>query len=144
MSRKIVVGYDGSDASQRALDFAIERAKAGGDSILIAHVLEWSPYSFLSASELDERHNRRKQELTRAEEAIINPVMGRVRDAGISGSSVLRYGHIAETLCNIAKDEGADLIFIGRMGNNGFATRLFGTVAATLAQVAPVPVTIVP
>lgn len=47
MSRKIVVGYDGSEASQRALDFAITRASAQGDSIIVAHVLEWSPYSFL-------------------------------------------------------------------------------------------------
>ena len=38
MSRKIVVGYDGSEASRRALDFAISRAGAQGDSIIIAHV----------------------------------------------------------------------------------------------------------
>ena len=59
MSRKIVVGFDGSDASIRALDFAISRAQAQGDNILIAHVLEWSPYSFLTPSEVEERHRRR-------------------------------------------------------------------------------------
>lgn len=36
------------------------------------------------------------------------------------------------------------MIFIGRMGDSGFASRIFGSVAATLAQVAPVPVVIVP
>ncbi|MBU2956475.1 universal stress protein [Paracoccus sp. 1_MG-2023] len=144
MSRKIVVGFDGSDASRRALDFAITRAKAQGDSIIIAHVLEWSPYSFLTQTELEERHRRRKEELQRAETAILDPEMKRVQSAGVPVTTAMRYGHIAETLCRIAKDEGAALIFIGRMGESGIAARLFGSVAATLAQVSPVPVTIVP
>lgn len=144
MSRKIVVGFDGSDASLRALDFAITRAQAQGDSILIAHVLEWSPYSFLTPSEVEERHRRRNEELQRAEAAILTPIVKRVEDAGIPVSTAIRYGHIAETLCRIARDEGAAMIFIGRMGDSGFASRIFGSVAATLAQVAPVPVVIVP
>lgn len=144
MSRKIVVGFDGSDASMRALDFAIARAQAQGDNILIAHVLEWSPYSFLTATEVEERHRRRTEELQRAETAILIPVVKRVEDAGIPCTTTLRYGHIAETLCRIAKDEGAAMVFIGRMGNSGFASRVFGSVAATLAQVSPVPVVIVP
>ncbi|WCR10095.1 universal stress protein [Paracoccus stylophorae] len=144
MSRKIVVGFDGSQASRRALDFAVSRAKAMGDSIVVAHVLEWSPYSFLTPNELEERHKRRNEELARAEEAIIRPVLKSVEDAGVPVSSVMRYGHIAETLCRIAEDEDAALIFIGRMGASGISSRLFGSVAGTLAQIAPVPVTIVP
>jgi len=69
MSGKFVVGYDGSEAAQRALDFAIDRAAAQGGSVLIAHVLEWSPYSFLTPNELEERHKRRREELERAETA---------------------------------------------------------------------------
>ncbi len=144
MSRKIVVGYDGSEASQRALDFAITRASAQGDSIIVAHVLEWSPYSFLTPSELEERHKRRQEELERAEAAIIAPVLKKVEAAGVPVKSVIRYGHIAETLCKIAEEEGAALIFIGRMGRSGLSSRLFGSVAGTLAQISPIPVTIVP
>lgn len=144
MSRKIVVGFDGSDAAMRALDFTIAQVRSQGDSILIAHVLEWSPYSFLTPSEVEERHRRRTEELQRAEKAILTPVVGRVEAEGIPVSTVMRYGHIAETLCRIARDEGAAAIVIGRMGHSGFASRVFGSVAASLAQVAPVPVVIVP
>lgn len=144
MSRKIVVGFDGSEASRRTLDFAITRAKAQGDSIIIAHVLEWSPYSFLTPNELEERHKRRQEELERAEEAIIAPVLKVVEEAGVSATAVMKYGHIAETLCKIAEDEQAALIFIGRTGHSGLSSRIFGSVAGSLAQVAPVPVTIVP
>ncbi|MBO9453635.1 universal stress protein [Paracoccus sp. R12_1] len=144
MSRKIVVGFDGSEASRRALDFAVSRAKVLGDAIVVAHVLEWSPYSFLTPNEIEERHRRRNEELQRAEQAIIAPVLKAVEDAGVPVTSVMKYGHIAETLCKIAEDEDAALIFIGRMGNSGLSSRIFGSVAGTLAQVAPVPVTIVP
>ena len=144
MLRKIVVGYDGSEASRRALDFAISRAGAQGDSIIIAHVLEWSPYSFLTPNEIEERHQRRKEELQRAEEMLIQPMVRLVEAEGIPVSTAMRYGHIAETLCKIAQDENAALIFIGRMGHSGFTSRIFGSVAGTLAQASPVPVTIVP
>jgi len=33
---------------------------------------------------------------------------------------------------------------VGRMGQSGLTARLFGSVAGTLAQAAPVPCTIVP
>ena len=59
MSKKFVVACDGSPAAGRALKFAIEQAKSGGASLLLVHVLEWSPYSFLTPEELEERHKRR-------------------------------------------------------------------------------------
>lgn len=144
MSHKIVVGFDGSEASTRALEFAVSRAKAQGDSIVVAHVLEWSPYSFLTPNELEERHKRRKEELERADSAIIAPVIAKIESQGVPVTSAIKYGHIAETLCAISKDEKATLIMIGRKGHSILSSRIFGSVASTLAQMAPVPVTIVP
>jgi nucleotide-binding universal stress UspA family protein len=144
MRRKILVGYDGSDAARRALDFAISRARAEGAGILIAHVLEWSPYSFLSPSELEERHLRRKEELARAQQSIVAPMLMRAEQAGIGADSKVKYGHIAETLCQIATDDGVALTVIGRTGQSSLGARAFGSVAAALAQMSPVPVTIVP
>ena len=79
MSHKIVVGYDGTDSAKAALSFATALARAQGGSIVVAHVLEWSPYSFLTPTELEERHKRRGEELERAEAAILTPA---VRDRG--------------------------------------------------------------
>mgnify|MGYP000140700022 FL=1 len=144
MSHKIVVGYDGSDSSRAALDFATEVTKAQGGSIVVAHVLEWSPYSFLTPNEIEERHMRRKEELSRAEEAILAPALAGLKDSGLDVSTALRFGQVAATLSRIAKETGADQIVIGRNGEPGFGSRVFGSVAISLAQAAPVPVTIVP
>lgn len=144
MSDIFVVGYDGSDAGRRALDFALARAKAQNGSVLIAHVLEWSPYSFLTPIELEERHKRRKEELARAEEAILSPARKSAEGSGVPVDTVIRYGHIAETLCAIAKDMKATQIVLGRDGQSTFGSRVFGSVAGSLVQTAPVPCTIVP
>lgn len=86
MTMKFVVGYDGSPASKRAAEFAIQRAKVQNASIVIAHVLEWSPYSFLTAEELAERHKRRSEELARAEEAVVAPFVKSIENSGVEVS----------------------------------------------------------
>lgn len=144
MSRKIVVGYDGSEGAKSALTFAVELAKLQGGTVVIAHILEWSPYSFLTPTELEERHKRRTEELARAESAVLAPVLKLLEGAGVEVTTVLKYGHIAETICAIAQDEKASQIVVGRTGHSALSSRLFGSVAGSLAQAAPVAVTIVP
>lgn len=144
MPDTIVVAYDGSEASGRALDFAHARAKQKGVPLLVVHVLEWSPYSFLTPEEIAERHARRTEELARAEAAIIAPVMARYTDKGVKISASIKFGHVVETLVEEAEKAGASEIISGRTGNSGVLSRVFGSVAGTLAQVSPVPCTIVP
>jgi nucleotide-binding universal stress UspA family protein len=144
MTRKIVVAFDESEAGKRAVVHAARLAEEGATRLIVAHVLEWSPYSFLSAQELAERHKRREEELGRAREALVAPVLRDLAARGIDAEAEIRYGHVAETLAEIARETGAESIVVGRTGSAGMASRLFGSVAVTLAQIAPVPLTIVP
>lgn len=144
MSRLILIGTDGSEGARRALDFAQAMAVAGSDRLLIAHVIEWSPYSFLTPQEIAERHQRRQEELTRAEAALTKPLVEALTQAGFQASSEIRYGNISKSLCKLAKESGATQLIIGRDGENSLTDRLFGTVASTLVQTSPVPVTVVP
>lgn len=144
MSEKFVVGFDGSDAAKRARDFAVDRAKALGGSVVVAHVLEWSPYSFLTPTELEERHKRRREELERAETALMKPVVDALSGSGVTVESAIKYGNIAEQLGEIAKEAGASQVVIGRNGHSGIGSRVFGSVAGSLVQIAPVATTVVP
>lgn len=144
MSEKFVVSFDGSDAAKRALDFAVDRAKALGGSVVVAHVLEWSPYSFLTPTELEERHKRRREELERAETALMKPVVDALSGSGVTVESAIKYGNIAEQLGEIAKEAGASQVVIGRNGHSGIGSRVFGSVAGSLVQIAPVATTVVP
>lgn len=144
MSDKYVVACDGSPASERAVAYAIDHARRDGASVVIAHVLEWSPYQFLTPEELEERHKRRGEELARAKSALIDPLLASIKADDIEIDSVIKYGHVAETLCAIATDSGATEIVVGRTGHSSLTSRVFGSVTVTLAQIAPVPCIIVP
>lgn len=139
MSDKYVVACDGSPASERALQLAIAQAKTNGASILLAHVLDWSPYSFLTPEEIEERHRRRNEELKRAEEAVIKPLLASVSSAGVTADSIIKYGHVAETLADIAEQQGASQMFIGRTGHSKLSARIFGSVAGAMSQSSPIP-----
>jgi nucleotide-binding universal stress UspA family protein len=144
MSGKFVVGFDGSAPARRALDFAVERVRAQGGTIVLAHVLEWSPYSFLTPEELEERHKRRREEMDRAKKAIISKVVTELEDAGITVEAEIRYGKTHDILSRIAEEKNAVQIVIGRDGQSSLGARVFGSVAGALVQTAPVPCTIVP
>ena len=144
MSGNFVVGYDGSVPARRALEFAVDRVRAQGGTIVLAHVLEWSPYSFLTPQEIEERHVRRREEIERAKKAIMSTVVAELEDAGITVETEVRFGHASDVLCRIAKEKDAVQIIIGRDGQSSLGARVFGSVAGALVQIAPVPCTIVP
>lgn len=144
MTRTILVGTDCSDCGNRAIDYAAERAKATDSRLIVAYVIEWSPYTFNTPTENEQRHKRREEEIDRAHREIIDPLVQRLRAEGVNAEGVIRHGHIAESLSEIAQDFDAEAIFIGRKGTSRFKKMLFGSVAATLVQVADRPVTVVP
>ncbi len=143
MTDIFIVGFDGSESARHAADFAAERAKLAKAKLHLVQVLEWSPYSFHTPEELAERHMRREQELDRAN-AIVQPVTDELNAAGVETTCEARHGNAAELLCEIAEAKGAVQIIIGRSGGTGLANRLLGSLVISLAQAAPVPVTIVP
>jgi len=144
MSGHTVVGYDGSNGAQKAVDFAVACAKDSGCVLELVHVLEWSPYSFLTPEELDERHKRREEELARAKSEIMDPIVDQVGAAGVEVKCTIRYGNVADVIATIAHDGGAAQIIVGRTGGSAVAARLFGSVPGALVQIADVPVTVVP
>ena len=144
MKNNFLLAVDGSPGSVKALEFAAERAKRGSAKVIVAYVIEWSPYSFNTPEENAERHKRREEEMDRATQSIVEPLVAKLTKAGLDVESVVRHGHPAETLIDLAEKHDVSQIFIGRRGGSGLKTLLFGSVAANLVQTSPVPVTVVP
>ncbi|MDH3378261.1 MAG: universal stress protein [Gammaproteobacteria bacterium] len=144
MSECLLVGIDNSDCSRRAFNFACKRAKSAAARLVVVYVIEWSPYTFNTPEENEERHKRREEEITRANESVLDPVLKQLNDAGIDGSGIVRHGNVAEVLNGLAAESGADQIIVGRIGESGLKSLLFGSVATKLVQLSTVPVTVVP
>ncbi|NIP17584.1 MAG: universal stress protein [Xanthomonadales bacterium] len=144
MSLVFLVGVDCSDCSSRALEYAAERARVKDARLLVAHVIEWSPFQFSTPQENEERHRRREEELQRAHEEIVDPIVAELREQGVDAEGVVRHGHAADTLDDLAHEFEATNIIIGRQGSSRLRAKLFGSVASTLVQIADRPVTVVP
>ena len=144
MGEVVVVGVDGSESGARAAHFAGRHAKEAQARLLVAHVVPWSPYAVQTAEDNERRRVTKKEETDAAQSAILDPLLGELEAAGIPAEGVVRHGHPADTLCEIAREAGAVHVFIGRRGESRVKTLLFGSTAGNLIQIATVPVTVVP
>lgn len=140
----IVAGIDTSQASGRALGYALTEAGDSGGEVVLAHVIPWSPFSFQTPSENEHRHRERERELAAAQEQVIDPALARAAEAGVPTRAVVRHGNPAETLLDIVREEQAVAIIVGRSGDSGLRAAIFGSVASRLAHESTVPVTVVP
>jgi nucleotide-binding universal stress UspA family protein len=143
MPGTVLVGVDSSDASKRAIEFARDRAKALGVSVVLAHVIPWSPYSFNTPEENETRSQRRAAELAAAQEQVIEPALAIIGDE-VEAIPVVKHGDRAELLNALAREYDSFHILVGRTGESRMKTKLFGSVPGQLIQMADVPVTVVP
>ena len=144
MTDTILIGIDGSKAGEHAVNFAVSQAKSGNTGLVLAYVVEWSPYTFNTPEENEQRHLRRKEEIKTARERVLNPILTSLESQNIKALGVVRHGQVADVLLLIAKEQDAGQIVVGRVGHSGIKSLLFGSVAAKLIQLAHIPVTIVP
>ena len=144
MTDRILIGIDGSEAGEHAVNFAVSQAKSGHTSLVLGYVVEWSPYTFNTPEENEQRHLRRKEEIKTARERVLNPILTSLESQNIKALGVVRHGQVADVLLLIAKEQDAGQIVVGRVGHSGIKSLLFGSVAAKLIQLAHIPVTIVP
>lgn len=144
MTDTLLVGIDGSEGGRRAAEFAAARAKGINGRLVVVYVIEWSPYTFNTPEENEQRHKRREEEIERAQSRVLDPVVASLKSTGIEVEGVVKHGHAAQVLSELAEERGAAEIIIGRRGHSKIGAMLFGTVAGKLVQISPVPVTVVP
>ena len=144
MSSVLMVGVDCSECGDRAIEYAIDHAKRSDAKVFVAHVIEWSRFSFSTVEENFQRHKRREEELKRAYSEVIDPVVNRLKAEGLSTEGLVRHGNVADTLHELAVENGVTNIILGRQGTSKLKAHVFGSVGSHLVQAAECPVTVVP
>ena len=144
MTVKITVGLDGTETGERTLSFARDLASRIEDcTLIVVYVIEWSPFSFQTAEENEQRHKRREEEIEIATTRVVAPAIKALEEGGFSATGVVQHGDVAETLNRITVEHGATQIIVGRVSAGGFTKRLFGSSTQNLVMHADVPVTVV-
>ncbi|MBY6084544.1 universal stress protein [Ruegeria arenilitoris] len=144
MTTKIVIGLDGTETGDRAVGFAKDLAsRIGSCELLVAYVIEWSPYTFQTPEENALRHKRREEEIALATNRVVEPAVEALKAAGFSARGIVRHGDVAETLNAITVENGGSQIVVGRSSADGIKKRIFGSSTQNLVMHADVPVTVV-
>ena len=85
MTVKLVVGLDGAQTGDRALEFAKNLATLIGEcELIVAYVIEWSPFTFQTPEENALRHKRRDEEIATATTRVVDPAVEALSAAGFA------------------------------------------------------------
>ncbi|HEY6747847.1 MAG TPA: universal stress protein [Mycobacteriales bacterium] len=133
----LLVGIDGSEGGDRALDWAARAAAAQDSSITVAYVI-----SGFGPSDLPTTAGLRNLDL-RAAQAIVDTGVQRAGQAtpGLPVTGRRVEGDPATELITLSAD--ADQVVLGSRGHGGFASLLVGSVATKVAGHAACPVVVV-
>jgi nucleotide-binding universal stress UspA family protein len=139
MYRKIMVGFDGSAIATRALGAALLLAKESGGEVLVTFVQEEGPrYSDDPSEVTEEREAIKRHSLDLKREAEM-----RIAGAGLNATVRIVTGNAPRLLCDVAKQEGVDLLVIGHSGRSGLWGGLLGGTADKVVDHAPCSVLVV-
>ena len=145
-----IVAVDGSEAADRALDYALTMLEPLDATVTIVHSVE--PHVVVEggqepiagvptagdrivAESLEDAEERGEQVLEEARQ--------RATDAGVESTTELLYGNPVDALTSYAGDIDADGIFVGHRGISKQYEGLAGSVAKELVERAACPVTVV-
>jgi nucleotide-binding universal stress UspA family protein len=137
MFERIVVGLDGSQISEAALNSGAELAERLGLPLLLIRVADlarvhWGSSEASEAyAELTQEMSREKDEATRYLESMAQPL----RERGLTVSVEVRSGTAANELVEAVTPR--DLLVVSSHGRHGLRRLLIGSVAEEVARRAP-------
>lgn len=141
MYRRILVPTDGSPVSERAVDAAIEFARACGSDIVALSVAVPQPAFQSLEGAVAWDPGLQMDLVTQQAEAFANAVAGRARAVGVPCTTVASCAlDPADAICEAAREHGCDLIVMGSHGRRGLSRLLAGSVTQGVLAYAPAPV----
>jgi nucleotide-binding universal stress UspA family protein len=142
--RSIVVGTDGSETAQTAVDAAAELAKLTGARLELV-----SAYEPVTSQRLRSEARQVPADL----QWMVNPredvdatlaeAAERVAEAGAEARTYAREGDPADAILDVAEELGSDLIVVGNKGMTGAKRFLLGSVPNRVSHHAPCSVLII-
>jgi nucleotide-binding universal stress UspA family protein len=123
---KILIGYDGSEDSEKATELAVALAQKFEGTIIVCHAFGHMPLT------------SKPSEVRR----LVNPLVERLNKLGITTQVAIPDAIPAQGILEAAEHHHADLIVLGSRGRGTFANLLLGSTAERVLRYAKVPVLI--
>ncbi len=145
--RKIVVAFDGSTQSQKALDWAIDLsllAKAQVIVVKVTEMMDLSEMSELYEAGATDALVKEIEELLEADRKLMQETIVAIGERrGVVLTTALLHGNVAAAIIDFAKENDIDLIVAGTKGHGVLEELLIGSVTRNLVSLSPIPVLVV-
>ncbi len=129
----IVVGYDGSECADAALDVAISTARELGDALVLV-------FAYEPPGRMGEEFKAYRKALEERGEKLIEIAAEKVREANIPVEAELVPEQPSEALAGVAKRESARFLIVGTYGESPLRSAILGSVPHKLLQISKTPV----
>jgi nucleotide-binding universal stress UspA family protein len=147
VSGSIVVGVDGSDASNEALRWAAEEARLRSASLVAVYAWSFVPPQpigdpgmlAMPAGDLPGQLDAESEAAQVGLDSAVEDALG--ADPGVDVERKLVEGDAGEVL--VAESKGAELVVVGSHGRSGFKAALLGSVSRQVVDHAACPVVVV-
>jgi len=139
--KRIVVAYDGSDQAIKALNTAIELAKAFNSKLDVVEVVDTAAllgmgFAPIPSDVIAQVYNKAQNDVEQAKK--------KAQEAGVKDvTSQVLEGDPATSIIEYASKNGADLIVMGSRGLSTFKRLVLGSVSSKVVQESRVPVLVV-
>lgn len=147
MQPAILVGYDGSAAAQAALEFAVERARAGNAKILLCTVVPASlrnvSFTELLLPGIDLSKVIQVDKFQETARLKLEDIATDVRKRGVLVVPLVKAGDAADELVAAARENDVEQIVLGYMSYEHKLPYGIGSVAEKVVRTADRTVTIV-
>ncbi len=153
--RCISVATDGSDAADRAIDFAADLASKFSVDLVLTHVISASTLATTSAgpgrplahqrAPIRVEYGSVPEVLTNTANDLAAKAKGRAEARGAQHVyTEVRAGEPAEVILSVAKEREADVIVLGKRGQGRLAGLLLGSISQKVVTQARCAVIVIP
>ncbi|MEY8214123.1 MAG: universal stress protein [Colwellia sp.] len=139
-----IVGVDGSEWSERAVERAVNLAEKTGASVKLVYVITWQEFQPVMVEGIVPPMLDKKQIEHDVSKKILQPLIEKHQVEDLHLTSEYIWGEPVEVLHQYIKDHHVNMIFVGRRGRSRFVDALLGSVANKLAHYVGVPIVLVP
>jgi len=137
MSPTMVLGYDGSESANAALQETIVRAKQRGANVVVVFGFYVTPWGGTGEGSI-------REAMERVGSNALERAVADLEAAEVEVSWRMVEAKPADALIQVAEEVGADTIAVGTVGENPISGALLGSVVLRLVQRSRIPLLVVP
>jgi nucleotide-binding universal stress UspA family protein len=145
--KKILLPTDGSEASERAGEYAINSADLDGADVIVLHVIDTYYLNSLPQRDLREKLDK---EFRKEGKEVVEKFEKKIEDEQCSGNcknikliTMIKEGKPEDIILKTADQLGVDHIVMGKSGKHGLEKFIVGSTTERVVRGAKVPVNVI-